>query len=100
MISAQNAPTETGMWFFRSASMAGSYQPHGQGCGLEKIPRRHAGPEEHDPGIGRPARGARPILHRLRSRKHRFVDRGTLAVVCDDALQFVPLWDPPSGVIL
>ena len=60
---------------------AGSHQPHRQWCGSEKIPGRHAGPEEHDPGIGRPAQRAGPILHRFRSGKHGLVDRRPLAMV-------------------
>jgi hypothetical protein len=79
-------------------SLASSDQPNSKGRRPEEIPRRHAGPKEHHPGIGRAGRRARPILNRRRVGKHRFVDRGPLAVGRYNALQLVLLGKSPSDV--
>ena len=79
-------------------SLASSDHPNSKGRRAEEIPRRHAGPKEHHPGIGRAGRRARPILNRRRIGKHRFVDRGPLAVGRYNALQLVLLGKSPSDV--
>ena len=79
---------------------AGSHHAHGERRRLQKIPRWHAGPKEHDPRIGRSACRACPVLNRRCPGKHRFVDRWSLAVRCHYALQFVSLRKSPVCVTL
>src|SRR5215471_16312813 len=79
---------------------AGSHHAHGERRRLQKIPRWHAGPKEHDPRIGGSACRACPVLDRRCPGKHGFVDRWPLAIRCHYALQFVSLRKSPVCVTL
>src|SRR5215831_10455894 len=87
-------------WRVNNRLSAGSHHAHSKWRRLQKIPRWHAGPKEHDPRIGRSACGACPVLDRRCPGKHLFVDRWLLTVRCHDALQFLSLRKSPICVPL